>query len=288
MDDVQKPRAGFAVLIGRSNVGKSTLMNALVGSKIAITTPKPQTTRKPVQGILSTDRGQAVFIDTPGVFKQSNDPLSKKLLKYVRESLKDVDVIVYVVDPTRSIGSEEKYTISLMENAPQQKLLVINKMDIPEAPFLEDYRALAKDFDAAIELSAQTGKNVNVLRDAILDRLPEGEPFYPIGQLTNMPNEEWIAELIREKLFLRLRQEVPYTLGVVVDEVTRRENDVLYIAATIMTNADRYRKMIIGKGGQGIKEIGQSTRKELEAVTNVPVFLDLHVETNPDWMEQLH
>ncbi len=288
MDEMQKPRAGFAVLVGRSNVGKSTLMNALVGSKIAITTPKPQTTRKPVQGILSADRGQVVFVDTPGVFKQSNDPLSKKLLKYVRESLKDVDLLVYVVDPTRSIGSEEKYTLNLIENAPQQKILVINKMDIPEAPYLEDYRALAKDFDAVLEVSAMTGKNINLLSNEIMDRLPEGEPFYPIGQLSNMPNEEWIAELIREKLFLRLRQEVPYTLAVVVDEVTRRENDVLYIAATIMTNADRYRKIVIGRGGQGIKEIGQSTRKELEAVTGVPVFLDLHVSTNPDWMEQLH
>ncbi|HBP00092.1 MAG: GTPase Era [Candidatus Uhrbacteria bacterium GW2011_GWF2_41_16] len=280
-------KSGFAVLIGRSNVGKSTLLNALIGSKIAITTPKPQTTRKPVQGIFSDSRGQIVFVDTPGVFKDMRDPLSKKLLQSVKESLKDIDMIVYVMDPTRAIGAEEKYALSMVDPLTQPKILVINKMDLTQKPALEDDRALADRFDQTIELSARTGKSIHELIQAIFDRLPEGEPYYPPGQLTNMPNEEWLAELIREKLFLRLRQEIPYTVHVVVDGVERRENGVVYIAARILTNAERYKRIIIGAGGRGIKEIGQSTRRELESVMDVPIYLDLNVETEPHWISSL-
>lgn len=281
-------KSGFAVLIGRSNVGKSTLLNALVGSKIAITTPKPQTTRKPVLGILTTTEGQVVFVDTPGIFKDTKDALSKILLKFVKNSLRDIEVVVYVVDPTRAIGVEEKFALSLLDKIEKPKILVINKSDLPGAEYLESMRALSNRFDKTIELSALRGDNVNLLKEAIFEYLPEGEPYYPEGQLTNMPTEEWIAELIREKLFLRLRQEVPYSTHVIVDEVTRRENNVLYIAARIITSADRYKRMIIGSQGHGVKEIGQSTRRELEAVMNVPaVFLDLTVETDPHWVEGL-
>jgi GTP-binding protein Era len=286
-DPKESTRAGFAVLIGRSNVGKSTLLNALVGSKIAITTPKPQTTRRPVQGIVTEPSGQIVFVDTPGVFKQSSDSLSKRLLRFVKESLRDIDVIVYVVDPTRAIGPEEKFGLSLIDASDLPKILVINKIDLPDAPYLEDYRALFGRFSAMVELSAKTGRNVNELKRAIFAHLPESEILYPEGQLTNMPNEEWIAELIREKLFLRLQQEVPYTLHVIVDEISRRENDVLYIAARVITSAERYKAIVIGAGGRGIKEIGQSTRRELETVMGVPVYLDLTVEVNPHWMQDL-
>lgn len=282
-----KKRSGFAVLVGRSNVGKSTLLNALVGSKIAITTPKPQTTRKPVLGILTSSEGQIVFVDTPGIFKDTKDSLSKILLRFVKNSLRDIEVVVYVVDPTRAIGVEEKFALSLLDKIEKPKIFVINKSDLREAPYLESMRALSDRFDKTIELSALTGRNVNLLKDAIFEYLPEGEPYYPEGQLTNMPTEEWIAELIREKLFLRLRQEVPYSVHVIVDEVTRRDNDVLYIAARILTSAERYQRMIIGRRGHGVKEIGQATRRELEAVMGVPIFLDLHVEVDPRWVEGL-
>jgi len=283
-----KKKSGFAVLVGRSNVGKSTLLNALVGSKIAITTPKPQTTRKPVQGILSAPEGQVVFVDTPGVFRDTKDQLSKILLKFVKNSLRDIDVIVYVTDPTRAIGTEEKFALSLLDNLEQPKILVINKTDLMDIPYLESMRALADRFDKVIELSALYGKNINILREAIFEYLPVGEAYYPEGQLTNMPNEEWLAELIREKLFLRLREEVPYSVHVVVDEVTRRENGVVYIAARVLTSSERYKRMIIGAKGQGIKEIGQSTRRELQTVMNTTIFLDLNVETDPHWIEQLN
>ncbi|OGC39647.1 GTPase Era, partial [candidate division WOR-1 bacterium RIFOXYC2_FULL_46_14] len=250
-------------------------------------TPKPQTTRKPIQGVVSDPEGQIVFVDTPGIFKQARDSLSKKLLEFVRQSLSGIDALVYVADPTRSIGPEERFALNLAETLSQPKILVINKTDLRERemPYLEDDRALADRFDEVFEISAKTGKNLNLLKAAIFERLPEGEPFYPEGQLTNMPNKEWLAELIREKLFLRLRQELPYNLHVVVDEMDHRENGMLYIQARILVTSDRYKKMVIGAGGRGIKEIGQSARRELEAVTSGPVYLDLMVETNPHWID---
>jgi len=280
-------KAGFAVLIGRSNVGKSTLLNYLVGSKIAITTPKPQTTRKPVQGILTTPEGQVVFVDTPGIFKDNKDSLSKLLLKMVKNSLRDIDVVVYVVDPTRAIGSEEKYALSLLEKLTVPKILVVNKSDLRNRPYLENMLALSENFDKTFEISALTGSNINLLKEAIFEYLPKGESYYPDGQLTNMPNEEWLSELIREKLFLRLRQEVPYSVHVVIDEVTRRENGVMYIAARVLTSSDRYQRMIIGTQGHGVKEIGQSVRRELQTVMGVPIYIDLEVEVDTRWIQRL-
>lgn len=282
-----KLKSGFAVLVGRSNVGKSTLLNTLVGTKVAITTPKPQTTRLPVQGILTRPDGQVVFVDTPGLMKKAKDELTKKLSQSIKESLKDVDVIVYVADPTRSIGDEEKSALALIRDIPKTKILAINKSDLKDRPFAEHYRDLAPEFTAVLDLSALTGSGVNTLADMIFEAMPEGEPFYPLGQLTNMESEAWMAELIREKLFLRLRQEVPYTTHVEVEEMESREDGMLYVKATIYTNEERYKRMIIGKGGQGIKEIGQSTRNELEAVMQRKVFLDLTVEVDAHWIDRL-
>lgn len=279
-------KSGFAVLIGRSNVGKSTLLNTLVGTKVAITTPKPQTTRQPIQGILSTNEGQIVFVDTPGIFKEAKDRLSKKLLQYVKQSLQEIDVIVYVVDPTRSIGAEERWILSLIREMTVPKLLIINKMDKQKKPFVASYQNLSSEFTQTIEISAERGWNVNRVVEAIFERIPEGEPYYPPGQFTSMPTQEWIAEIIREKLFLRLREEVPYAIHVVVDEIERRENGMLYIAARILTNEERYKRMIIGSKGHGLTEIGQSVRSELETVMQTKIYLALQVETNEHWLEQ--
>jgi len=277
-------KSGFAVIIGRSNVGKSTLMNTIIGSKIAITTPKPQTTRLPIQGILTREQGQIVFVDTPGILKGAKDVLSKKLLASVQDSLNDVDVVIYVVDPTRDIGDEEKSVMRTVEKVDAKKILVINKIDLKEKPFIDFYRDLSDKFDQTVEISALNGTHVGRLLEMIYEHLPEGQKYYPDHQLTNMPNKFWLAELIREKLFLRLRQELPYSAHVEVSDIEDRENGILYIKGTIFTTNDRYKSMIIGQKGRGIKEIGQSTRKELENVMQRKVFLDIKVETDPHWM----
>lgn len=278
-------KSGFAVLIGRSNVGKSTLLNALVGSKIAITTPKAQTTRHAIQGVVTEEAGQIVFVDTPGMLQKS-DQLTKKLLNIVRESLKDIDVIIYVVDPTREIGDEEQQVLRMVKKFAQPKIFVINKIDQRRKPFIDNYRDLAEDFDRIVEVSALRGSNIGELKQQIFELLPEGKPYYPPGQLTNMPNEFLIAELIREKLFLRLRQELPYQVHVEVDEIEERENGTLFISARVLTSESGHKSMIIGKGARGIKEIGQSARKELEAVTNKKVYLELDVEVDKHWVER--
>lgn len=280
-------KSGFAVLIGRSNVGKSTLLNSLVGSKVAITTPKAQTTRLPVQGIITEERGQIVFVDTPGIMQEARDPLTKRLLGFAKEALVDVDVICYVVDPTRSLGSEEQQALQLIAGINKPKILVINKSDEWRKPHLTTYQGLADRFDAVVELSALRGTHMKALVDFIFDHLPEGEFHYPEYQISSMPHEQWVAELIREKLFLRLKQEVPYTTHVEVDEIREKKGGMVHISARILTSADRYKSMIIGSGGRGVIEIGQSTRKELEGVTGKKIELQLHVEVDPHWVMRL-
>jgi GTP-binding protein Era len=280
-------KSGFVAIIGRSNVGKSTLLNTLVGSKVAITTPKPQTTRQPIQGVLTSKEGQIVFVDTPGVMQKAKDALTQRLLQYAKDSLKEVDAIMYVVDPTRAMGDEEKQAFKLIEKIEKPKLLVINKVDEKEAKhFIDYYRDLIPKFDAYAEVSAMTKKNVDVIPRWIFEQLKEGEFMYPEFQLTNLSNEEWMAELIREKLFLRLRQEVPYSTHVKVEALEERENGNMYLKATIFTSAERYKPMIIGRGGQGIKEIGQSVRRELETVSGRKYYIDLNVEVDGRWMDQ--
>lgn len=271
-------------MIGRSNVGKSTLMNSIVGSKIAITTPKPQTTRLPIQGIITRPEGQIVFVDTPGILRGEKDALSKKLAQSVKASLKDVDAVAYIVDPTREIGQEEHEVMRTIQNMTVPKVLVINKIDLRDKPFIDFYRDLSENFTTTVEVSALRGTHVDKLVATLFELLPDGEYYYPEQQLTDMPNRIWLAELIREKLFLRLRQEVPYSTHVEVTDVQERENGVMYIAATVFTTDDRYKRMIIGQGGRGIREIGQSTRKELEGVLDTKIFLELNVQVDPHWM----
>ena len=284
-------KAGFVVLVGRSNVGKSTLLNNLIGTKIAITSPKPQTTRRSAQGVLHVPEGQIVFVDTPGVFNKRADRVTEKLNETVKESLKGVDVILYVVDPTRAIGAEEERVMRMIKGAGIPALLVINKIDEERIPFLEDYRALSPDFSATVEVSALRRKHFKPLVAEIVKRLPEGEPLYPEHQITNMENREWYAELIREKIFLTLHQEVPYSAAVEVDEIeTRKSKDgreTLYIKARILTDNAQHKKMIIGAGGRRIKQIGSMTRRELEQVSEMNVYLDLEVDIDTHWAERL-
>lgn len=281
-------KSGIVAIVGRSNVGKSTLINTLVGTKVAITTPKPQTTRRPVQGIITRHEGQVVFVDTPGIMQKSRDTLTKKLNAYAKDSLRDVQAVMYIADPTRAIGDEEKQALRMIENVTVPRLLVINKIDDRASKnFIDFYRDLAPQFTNYVEVSALTSKNTDLIEKWIWEHMPEGEFFYPEFQMTNMGNNEWLAELIREKLFLRLREEVPYSTHVEVNEIQEQENGVVFVDATIFTHSERYKPMIIGRRGQGIKEIGQSTRRELETVTGKKYFLQLQVEVDPRWVERM-
>ncbi len=276
------------MLVGRSNVGKSTLLNTLVGTKIAATSFRAQMTRHVIHGVMNTPDGQAVFVDTPGVFKDKKNILSKKLTGKVEEAIHDIDLILYVVDPTREIGTEERAVYGMIRHLTIPKILVVNKSDLPESerPYQSDYTAWGPDFDSVYFLSALKNRHIQPLKDKVMELLPEGEDMYPVEQLTNMNKEFWIAELIREKLFSVLDKEVPYSVAVEVDSVEEKP-EMTVIKARILTDAERYKGMIVGKGGMRIKEIGQMSRKELEQATDKKVFLELEVEVDSHWVERL-
>jgi GTP-binding protein Era len=279
-------KSGFVALIGRSNVGKSTLLNALVGSKVAIITPKPQTTRQAIRGIVHDPRGQIVFVDTPGVFEKSRDALTESLNREVKNAMDGIDAIVYVVDPTRAVGPEEHHTYAMVTASPTPKIMAINKSDLSDRkkPFQFEFERMGEKMDAVVNISALRGSNLAPLLDKLFEVLPEGEPFYPEFQLTDMENKKWVEELIREKVFIQMQQEVPYTITVTLDEMDKRPDGTIYIKARILTTEKRYKKMLIGTGASKIKEMGYTARKELETVLQAKVFLDLEVEVDANWV----
>ncbi len=284
-------KSGIVYLVGRPNVGKSTLANALVGQKVSITSPKPQTTRFNIQAVYEDERGQIVFVDPPGIFGKAVDDLAKKINTDTEASFHDdINVVAHIIDPTRRRDFEENRVLGIVRQFKVPKILVINKMDLP-AEFLSEYKFMEDEHDKTVELSAATGKNVNLLLQDIFELLPEGEKLVDTSKMTqpalNLDSKTYIAELIREKAFLFLRREAPYSLTTVVDEIDERENGVLYVKGRIITSADTYKIMIIGKGGTMIKEISMATRKELETASNKKVYVDLKVETDPHWIYHL-
>jgi GTPase len=281
-------KSGFVVLVGRSNVGKSTLLNTLVGTKIAATSFRAQMTRHIIHGAMNTPEGQAVFLDTPGVFQDTKNLLSAKLTNKAKESLTGVDVIIYVVDPTREIGDEEKAVYGMNRHLDTPKILVINKSDLPQEKrkHQASYEAWGDDFTAIFRLSALRASHIAPLRDQVMNLLPEGEQMYDSTQLTNVDDKFWTAEIIREKIFSVLDKEAPYAVTVEVDNIEDKP-DIFVIKARVLTDADRYKKIIIGKKGSKIKEIGQMARKELEQALNKKVFLELEVEEDRHWVERI-
>ncbi|SRR3989339_439536 len=285
----QKPvfKSGFITMVGRSNSGKSTLLNTLVGTKLAAVTHKPQTTRDIIHGVLNTTQGQAIFIDTPGILKERHNPLAGKLTERAQEALKEIDEILYVVDPTKAIGAEERFILSILRKLEIPKFLILNKSDLPEEEkkFLEDYKQLSDEFTATFELSALLNRHIQPLKDMVFELLPEGMPMYEGDQITNLGKGKWIAEVIREKILLALRKEVPYSINVEVRDIEDKE-DIIVIQAVILTSDARYKKMIIGAGGRSIKEIGIAARKELSTALNKKIYLELEVETDRHWEDR--
>lgn len=285
-------KSGIVALIGRPNVGKSTLLNAIIGQKVSITSPKPQTTRFNIQAVYEDTRGQIIFIDTPGIFGKVVDTLSKHINTKAQEALSQgVNLLLYMVDHTRVRDMEENKTLGIVRKATMPKILVINKIDVKKPTHIIQYKFIEEECDETIELSALMGKNIPKLLDRIFSYLPFGIPLVDTTTLVqpglNINSRTFIAEIIREKAFLFTRREVPYTLTTVVDDIIERDNGAIYIRARILTSADRYKAMIIGKSGSMIKEISMASRKELETASAKKVFLELTVVTDPHWMESL-
>jgi len=284
-------KAGVVVMLGRTNAGKSTLLNRLIGQKVAITSRKPQTTRFSINAVYEEERGQIVFTDTPGVFEKSPDLLAKKVGLKPKETLKEgVNVAVYVVDHTRYRDVEENRTLGMVRKLDVPKILVFNKWDIKKPSFYEELRFMEEEFDTTLFISALKGHNLNLLLEEVFKYLPEVssklvDTSQMVTPLLNVDSKLYIEEIIREKAFHSLGQELPYTLTVTASEITERENGTLYIRADIVTNEERYKKMIIGSDGKKIKQIGLTARKELETARNQKVYIELKVVVNRHWME---
>ncbi len=287
-------KQGTVLLIGRPNVGKSTFLNNIIGQKVAITSPKPQTTRFPIQAYYEDERGIIFFVDTPGIFGKAEDSLSKKInASTLKSANANVDLVIYMVDHTRKRDFEESKVLGIVRKIDRPKILVINKIDQQEKSFLPQYEFLRDEFDNTFQISALKKIHIKPLMDKVFELLPQEDensqqiekPVYP---LLNVDSNTFIAELIREKVYLMMGEEIPYTTTAVVDEIAERKNGVTYIKARILTINDRYKKMLIGSSGRKIKEIGAYARKEIALATNKKIFLDLSVETDPHWQEILY
>ena len=287
-------KQGKVLLIGRPNVGKSTFLNNLIGQKVSITSPKPQTTRFPIKALYQDERGEIIFIDTPGLMRKTEDLLSENINKKTLQTLnEELDLVLYMVDPTRKRDFEEARVLGLVRQIEKPKILVLNKIDLLQTGKKDDYSAqykfLEEEFSDVFYISALKKLHFKPLIKRIFELLPEKkeEKFenlnpYPV---LNIDAKTFVAELIREKVFLMMGEEIPYTTTAIVDEIDERKNGVIYIKARILTNNDRYKKMLIGKEGRKIKEIGSYARKEIVLATGKKVYLDLQVETDPHWME---
>jgi GTP-binding protein Era len=278
-------RSGFVAVIGRPNTGKSTLVNALVGRKVAIVSDKPQTTRRGVRAVLSSDDYQVVFTDTPG-FHKPRTLLGSRLNDLVGEATQGVDAVVQVVDARAGVGRGDAFVFERqLRDIGRPKFCAVNKLDLlrkrEEVPQLEAAAALGA-WDEIVPVSAKTGRGVGVLLDLLVDRLPEGPANYPIETLTDEPLEVRLAEIVREKALAVTRQEVPHSIAVVVEEL--EESDSLTkIHASLIVERDSQKGIVIGNGGGTLKTIGSRAREEIERVLGHKVFLDLHVKVLKEW-----
>lgn len=280
--------SGFITLIGRTNVGKSTLMNRLVGEKIAIMSNKPQTTRNRIQSILTTDEFQAIFIDTPGIHSPKTK-LGEYMVNTAQRTLGEVDIILFLVEPYETVSPADLQIIERLEKIDTPVILVINKIDSVSkevvAKVINNYKDLY-NFEEIIPLSAFEGTNVDVLLELIKARLPEGPQYFPEDMITDQPERQLVAELIREKALYMLQQEIPHGIAVEIDTMKERENsDIVDIDATIICERDSHKRIIIGRQGSMLKEIGSKARYDIERLLGSKVYLQLWVKVKKNWRD---
>ena len=283
-------RSGFAAIVGRPNTGKSTLVNALVGDKVAITSDKPQTTRSAVRGILNVSGSQAVLIDTPGYHKPRT-LLGERLNEVVRQAWSDVDLALFVVDGAAGIGRGDERVAKDLRGAKVPTVCVVNKVDLMRREEIAVSLSVASrlgDFEEFVPVSATTGDGVDVVRDLVLGRLEEGPMFYPPGTSTDQPPVVFVAELVREKLLRRTHDEVPHSIAVVTEDYIERDDGLLEIHARIFVERDSQKGIVIGHKGETIKAVGTEAREEIEVLFGRKVFIDLRVKVEKDWQRRAH
>lgn len=287
MENAQK-KSGFVTLIGRPNVGKSTLMNRLIGQKIAITSSKPQTTRNRIQTVYTDERGQIIFLDTPGIHKAKNK-LGEYMVNVAEHTLKEVDLVLWLVEPTTFIGAGERHIAEQLNRAGTPIILVINKIDTVKNPdevitFIAAYKDIC-NFAEIVPLSALKGKNTDLLTELIFKYLPYGPEFYDEDTVTDQPMRQIAAELIREKALRLLDDEVPHGIAVTIEKMRQRDNGIMDIEATIICERDSHKGIIIGKGGSMLKKIGSAARTEIEKMLETQVNLKLWVKVRREWRD---
>ena len=281
-------KSGFVTLIGRPNVGKSTLMNRIVGQKVAITSNKPQTTRHKIQAVHTEERGQIVFVDTPGIHKAKNK-LGEYMVSAAETTLKDVDVVLWLVEPTNFIGAGERHIVEQLEKVKVPVLLIMNKIDKVKRNallgFIDTYRKIY-DFAEIVPVSALTGDNEEVVLDMIFKYLPVGPMYYDEDTLTDQTERQIVAELIREKALKCLNEEIPHGIAIAIDKMRERPGGkIMDIEATIICERDSHKGIIIGKGGAMLKKIGSAARYEIEHMVGKQVNLKLWVKIRKEWRD---
>ena len=295
-------RSGFVSLVGRPNVGKSTLVNRVVGAKVAIVSSRPQTTRTQIRGVRTTPDTQIVLLDTPGIHKPRT-MLGERTNARARSTLAEVDVVCMLVDATAPIGRGDQFVADLVQAVSTPKILVVSKTDIAAHAEIAEHLAVATaklgEFDAYVPLSGLTGQGVEALVAEIESRLPEGPVYYPNGEVTDQPETFLAAELLREKLLLVARDELPHSIAVVVEEIEPadgeeadddhpRDDGIVRLRALILVERDSQKGIVIGKGGAVLKEAGTRAREELEALLGTRVYLQTQVKVERDWQRRAH
>ncbi|MGL9893912.1 GTPase Era [Enterococcus sp. DIV0806c] len=281
-------KSGFVAIVGRPNVGKSTLLNRIVGQKIAIMSDKAQTTRNKIQGVYTTPEAQLIFIDTPGIHKPKHR-LGDFMVETAYSALREVDAVLFMISADQKRGKGDDFIIERLKNVQSPVYLVINKIDKVHPDellgIIEDYSS-QMEFAQVVPISATEGNNVERLMEVLVDEMPEGPQYFPDDQVTDHPEYFIVSELIREKVLFLTRDEVPHSVAVVIDTMKRNENNKIHIQATMIVERDSQKGIIIGKGGKMLKDIGTKARRDIENLLGDKVFLELWVKVQKDWRDK--